>query len=364
MKPLAYIRTTRIRALLATFVLAFGLASCESIFEGEGDCSVTYRVRFTYDYNMKFADAFAQEVEAVSLYIFDEDGRFVSRTAERGDALKQEGYTLPLDLKAGRYTLVAWCGLDGKNDSYLVPDLTPGISTLSDLTCRMDDRRYTLDDPDGTSRPTDAYVHEIDNLYHGMATIDLPNEPGTHTAVLALTKNTNYVRIVLQHLSGSPVNPDDFRFAVTDENALMNYDNSLLPDEPVTYYAWHTSQGTADMEEDDTPAGSRSEVTSVSVAVAEITVNRLVQEEGHRPVLTVTRATPEADGTYRHVLSIPLIDYALPVKGYYNRCLSDQEYLDRQDEYNYTLFLDENDNWISSSIIINSWRVVLSDVEI
>jgi hypothetical protein len=29
------------------------------IFEGEGDCGVYYRIRFKYDYNINFADAFA-----------------------------------------------------------------------------------------------------------------------------------------------------------------------------------------------------------------------------------------------------------------------------------------------------------------
>jgi hypothetical protein len=41
--------------------------------------------------------------------------------------------------------------------------------------------------------------------------------------------------------------------------------------------------------------------------------------------------------------------------------MEDQEYLDRQDEYNMTFFLDESGNWISSSIIVNSWRVVLNN---
>ena len=63
-------------------------------------------------------------------------------------------------------------------------------------------------------------------------------------------------------------------------------------------------------------------------------------------------------------MSIPLVDYALLVKGFYNRDMDDQEYLDRQDEYNMTFFLDDNGNWLSSSVIINSWRVVLSDVDL
>ena len=94
----------------------------------------------------------------------------------------------------------------------------------------------------------------------------------------------------------------------------------------------------------------------MSVAVAELTTGRLMTDQ--EPVLTVRNREGET------VLSIPLVDYALLVKGYYNRDMDDQEYLDRQDEYNMTFFLDENDRWVNTSIIINSWHVVLQDVDI
>ncbi|WP_455674253.1 FimB/Mfa2 family fimbrial subunit, partial [Phocaeicola sp.] len=109
--------------------------------------------------------------------------------------------------------------------------------------------------------------------------------------------------------------------------------------------------GVADMNEDGTRA-----TTAVGVAIAELTVGRLV--EANNPILTITNDKGEK------VLSIPLIDYALLVKGYYNREMSDQEYLNRQDEYNMTFFLDENDQWMSSSIIINSWKVILDNVDL
>jgi hypothetical protein len=75
-----------------------------------------------------------------------------------------------------------------------------------------------------------------------------------------------------------------------------------------------------------------------------------------RPILVVRNLE-----TNEVVLSVPIVDYALLVKGNYNRAMEDQEYLDRQDEYNMTFFLDESGNWISSSIIVNSWRVVLNN---
>ena len=340
-------------AWLGACLATMALTSCERIYEYEGDCTAYYYVDFMYDRNMKFADAFATEVEAVRLYVFDDEDKFVLQTSEQGDALKQDGYRMKLDLEAGRYTLVAWCGLGGKNESYTLPEMTAGVSTLQELTCRLNDRARD----EGQVK-----VGEIDDLYHGMITVDLPDTYGEHNYTMPLTKNTNYVRVVLQHLSGKDINKDDFIFTITDNNGLLNYDNSLLDDELLTYHAWYTSQGTAGVTGAEE---TRGEITSVSVALAELTINRLMTDENKdtKTMLTVTRSTPDEDGTYPTVLSIPLVDYALLVKGYYNKELDDQEYLDRQDEYNLTFFLDDNNNWVSSSIIINSWRVVLSDVE-
>ena len=54
---------------------ALATSSCQDgfIFEGEGDCGTYYRIRFRYDYNIKFADAFAAEVNSIALYVFDEN---------------------------------------------------------------------------------------------------------------------------------------------------------------------------------------------------------------------------------------------------------------------------------------------------
>ena len=63
------------------------------------------------------------------------------------------------------------------------------------------------------------------------------------------------------------------------------------------------------------------------------------------------------------IINIPLIDYALMVKGNYNKSMSDQEYLDRQDSYDLVFFIDENHKWQAASVFINSWRVVLSKTD-
>ena len=62
-------------------------------------------------------------------------------------------------------------------------------------------------------------------------------------------------------------------------------------------------------------------------------------------------------------LKTNLIDYALLAKDYYEEAygheMSDPEFLDREDDYVFTLFLDKNNKWSQTSIYIHSWRVVL-----
>ena len=52
------------------------------------------------------------------------------------------------------------------------------------------------------------------------------------------------------------------------------------------------------------------------------------------------------------------------MKGFYNRNMDDQEYLDRQDVYDMVFFLDEGDRWIDPYIYINSWKVVLQNSDL
>lgn len=348
MKVLEKMRTRMAGSLLALAALSMTMTSCDSvIYEDEGDCTPYYYVRFVYDYNMQFADAFASQVGDVSLYVFDEQGTFVRQLSEKGSALSTGNYRMSLPLEPGRYTLVAWGGLLDDLHSYEVPSLTPGSSKLADLTCAIASRQATAE---GTM------VEEIDPLFHGMATVDLPDEYGEHVVTVNMMKDTKNVRVVLQNTSGESLNAGDFTFTITDDNGYLAHDNSLLGDETLLYRPFTMSEGQAGV---DTGDGTISQVNAV---VAEFTVSRLYKDKATKPMLTIRKNKLEAGETNATVLSIPLIDYALLVKGYYNRDMSDQEYLDRQDEYNMVFFLDDDGNWLDAYIYINSWRVVLGDV--
>ncbi len=357
----------RTYAGLLAMALACGMAvsSCGGlIYEDEGDCAVSYRVRFRYDMNMKYADAFVHEVRSVTLYVLDEDGSIVWSKTESGDALASEGYSMEVDVPAGKYGLLAWCDAD-EYKSWTFRQ----AKVRSDLDCALNTRQAS----DGSSI-TDG---RIDDLYHGyLPEADFTADEGTVTVTVPLTKNTNNFRVVLQHLSGKPVDKDKFDFFITDDNGRMDWDNSLLPCDSVTYRAWAVSSGTAEADmQSVTESAEVTKATSVAsmvgelcrttssatetfgVALAELTTGRLVI--GHKPRLHIRNK--EAGTT---VLSIPLIDYALLVKGHYNEGIPDQEYLDRQDEYNMVFFIDKNENWANTYIYINSWKVVLQDTDL
>ncbi|MDE7141706.1 MAG: FimB/Mfa2 family fimbrial subunit [Muribaculaceae bacterium] len=337
------------------------MASCDSlIYDGEGDCDPRYKVRFVYDMNMKYADAFPNEVKDVTLYVIDEQsGRVVLEKRESGEALSRDGYMMDIDVAPGDYTLLAWCG-EGHRTSFAV---SPS-DIREELRCSLASRGEHTPGPwasDG-SRVSDC----LDNLYHGkLEAQNFPPTQGTHIFKVPLVKNTNDIHIVLQHLSGEPVDKDAFTFTITDENGLMDWDNSLLPDEPLTYFAWHTEAGIAGVEvpdytEPEEPAASGRALTQVSAAVAEISVGRLVRrgKDSGQPYVRIYNAEGET------VVSLPLIDYCLLVKGYHNREMSDQEFLDRQDDYSMVFFLDEDNRWVKSHIYINSWKIVLQETEL
>lgn len=71
-------------------------------------------------------------------------------------------------------------------------------------------------------------------------------------------------------------------------------------------------------------------------------------------MLVVHRNTDNED-----IIRINLLKYLLMVKGEYNRPMTDQEYLDRNDLYTLMFFISPDKSWyIAGGVYINGWRVV------
>ena len=311
-----------------------------SIFDGQGDCGVY--ISFKYDYNLKKANAFANEVNSIALYVFDENNTLVDYTTTADKkALSKEKFEIPLQLAPGKYRLLAWGGVMNEESFDILADAKIGETKIEEVQVKMH-RKYNDNG--------EAIVDEdLLPLYHGSMPIVVSDEDGTYRHTMSLTKNTNAVRILLHEMSGQQMDADQYIFEIKDNNGLYDWDNTLLNDEEITYSAWYQETGSADLEE------SRA-ITSISVALAELTVGRMRADKS--PILSIKNRQ-----TGDEVVRIPLAEYALLVKGKYREQMSNQEYLDRQDEYSLTFFLNEG-VWLDAYILINTWRVVLNNTEL
>lgn len=340
--------------LLVTTLMS--MSSCGFIGEDDGDCNAYYKVRFRFDMNILETDAFSSQVGEVDLYVLDADGSLVWHGHEEGDVLAKEGYLMTLPVDPGKYNLVAWA----RNRYEDAADFSLGGGErpqhISHLSMSLD-RAY-----DGETAHSTTHIH---SLFHGIVKdVELPDEWGEHVVTVPLVKDTNSIRIMLVHLSGKEFGENDFDFKITDNNADLDFDNTILDVEPVEYRAWSKRKGLAETSVPSVNPGDAKEVsplskaqTSVHSLVAEMTTSRL--QTCRKPMLTVTRTS---DGL--KVIEIPIIDYFLMVKGEYKRHWSDDEFLDRQDDYSMTFFMHEDGTWFDAVFNILQWRVVRQSTDL
>lgn len=331
-------------SLLFIAIGALLLSSCGMMEADSGqDCTTYRRVHFVFDMNMLFSDAFAHEVDTVTLYANDASGKIVYTKCEAVADIVSKGYMDVNDLQPGTYTFRVWATGENRYDnSYTYGD---------DIIDREDTTRLSV----LVNNDNAEVKHDLTPLFFGVTrNVDMTDYQygGVREATVYLTKDTNRFSIVLQNLSGENLNPTDFSFYLTDDNGRLDCVNNLYGDEQLTYRAWSVRSGTAGVTSHD-----GTTVTGVSAVVAEITTNRLIK--GHDMRLHIV-----GKGNNKEIVNIPVIDYCLLVKSAHYNSMSDQEYLDREDHYDMVFFLDNGRNWLATSIFINSWRIVLQNADL
>lgn len=97
--------------LCTVLAVAALLSSCHGIYNDLEPCSQGVRLRFVYDYNMEYANAFHSQVDCLALLVYDEQGNYLVTYIGTGDELKDENYRMTLDLEKGSYHFIAYGGL-------------------------------------------------------------------------------------------------------------------------------------------------------------------------------------------------------------------------------------------------------------
>lgn len=303
------------------------ISACSFIYDELEECPSGQVFSFVYDKTLSGGNAFGVQVGYISLHVFDRNGRYITTIEDDSDALNDNNYKLYTELPAGIYNFIVWGRSTNTRNSFEVSDYDSFENMYKYLP--------TIDGISGNS---------LYSQWNGnMPLQEVKNEGEEYR--IALTKNTNNIRVVLQQIDGSPVDDELFDFSITDTNrAVQGATNTPFGD--VKYTPFETGQSTVGGDEE---GGNR-----ITVAFAEFNTYRLMAANKSR--LNITRKDDNST-----VLNIPLVDYLVMRSSIY-ASMSDQDYLDRESNYTLILFLDRNNQWISTTIVINGWTVRINDI--
>lgn len=324
-------RTKYITGILL-FVLAF---MCSCINDDQSDC--TLDLKFRYVYNMQNADGFSHEVDEVEVYVFDSAERLVGHYTT--GVSEDQDCTMHLPLPTpGKYTFVAWArSLDEKDEMAFFEMPAQGrIAKKEDLTARLKQTAGCAD-------------NKLNSLLNG--TLEAEVTGANRHLTIDMMKCTNALRIILMpSRAGTILTSEDFDIHIEGRNGWLAYNASTYQVDPVNYYPYYQK-----LEQKGSATNADAEIDNA--VVADLNTSRILYGSNPRLVVRNTKAN-------REILNIDLAWFlSLQAIGEHKGEWGNQEYLDRQDEYAMTFFID-NDTWMRTHVVVNGWVLSLEDTEL
>ena len=354
------------------------MSSC--IKEDMDDCPPAISkvaLQFDYTYNVKQADAFAAEVKNINVYAFDENGKFFDSYIESREKF-ETGHTMEITgLKDGKYTFVCLARdrqvmsrAEDDEMEFSFASLTPGVSTIDDLTERMGK-------DNGEEIKNDK---EFAALYTAKTQVDFQrlnqngNEGTVVTSTLSLMKCTKTYRIVLLPYENDQADfkPENFDVRIEGSAAWLDHNGEKVKNEGITYLPYN-------MERRANYDGAHTEVNEEPVDQAliyDLSSSRMFERQNDR------RAVRDGDKSKyddKRIIITDLRDKDHPIELFnhslpwflalcgekVNQNWDDQEYLDREDHYVLMFYVsDKRDYNMITKVNVNGWNVNIKDTEL
>lgn len=354
------------------------MSSC--IKEDMDDCPPAISkvaLQFDYTYNVKQADAFAAEVKNINVYAFDENGKFFDSYIESREKF-ETGHTMEITgLKDGKYTFVCLARdrqvmsrAEDDEMEFSFASLTPGVSTIDDLTERMGK-------DNGEEIKNDK---EFAALYTAKTQVDFQrlnqkgNEGTVVTSTLSLMKCTKTYRIVLLPYENDQADfkPENFDVRIEGSAAWLDHKGEKMKNERITYLPYN-------MERRANYDGAHTEVNEEPVDQAliyDLSSSRMFERQSDRRVV---RDGDKNDYDDKRIIITDLRDKDHPIELFnhslpwflalcgekVNQNWDNQEYLDREDHYVLMFYVsDKRDYNMITKVNVNGWNVNIKDTEL
>ena len=321
----------------AALLMAAGAISCNTIYDDQSDCPRGVSLRFVYDYNMEYVNSFHKKVHCVNVYVFDENGKYVDNWMETGDVLKDENWRMQKEIGEGKYTLLAYGGLCCEESSFKASQLQSRANAQSEISGVV----VSLLHRDWIS---DQSLHP---LFYGIAELEVGKDDYVEKTIY-LKKDTNNIRFALQQMNGEAITADEFDVTIVDDNTVLDWQNEPMPAGLVTYKPWAKGETVIGSGEDGE--------TPVTAAYYELSTSRLTTSTSPR-LIVYNKEKGE------NIINIPLNTYLLFLKSELYANMPAQEFLDRESEWSLVFFLDSNNRWYNTRIIVNDWVVRINNSE-
>lgn len=317
--------------LVSFAFLAFLTSSC--IDEKSDKC--TLDLTFRYLYNMQGTDGFGSQADIVDLYIFDSSNRFVGHHSEY--VVEKENFTMHLPLPApGKYTFVAWArgnDIDEHMSDFEIPELKNVVSPES-LTARI-------------RRTANVASNKQNPLLNGTLVAEVSGE-NRHLCI-DMKKCTNDIRVILMPIrAGQNLISDNYVIRIEGKNGWLAYNAETFRPDPLTYAPHRQVRIVSQAPDTENP-----EIDNA--IIADFSTSRIIAGSNPRLIVYNKRSNLE-------LLDIDLAWFlSLQAIGEHKTEWSNQEYLDRQDKYALTFFVDDT-TWLKSRIIVNDFVLSLEDI--
>ncbi|MCM1291362.1 MAG: FimB/Mfa2 family fimbrial subunit [Prevotella sp.] len=333
-----------IAATATTFLAILMLAtSCESIYDDDLEpCPQGLQVRFIYDYTLEGGNAFPEQVDCLTLHVYDADGNYVKSLTETTDQLKDENYRMTIDLPAGKYRLIAYGGLECDEASFLHTYKPQSGSKDHEIGLQI--------------HPDCLIPHhakgKLHDLFYGTLNVTVDNPVNYTECTVPMMKDTNHFRIMLQNVNYEPLDGKDYEFTIEDDNTLFDHNNDLVDNGNVTYTSWASGKVSTGIVDAETKA-----INEVTLAYAELSTSRLMTKRTPKLVVTHKESGKE-------IINLPLNNYLLAMASdRYKDKYGPQEFLDRQSNWNMVFFMLDNQTWFKTVIKVNDWDVRVNEAE-
>ncbi len=171
--------------------MTVSLSSCDAVFDDLEPCRTGAEMRFIFDRNLENSNLIHSNVDCLSVYIYDADGRYVTSLTETSDRLADENWRLRGTSRRGLQG-----GGIRRHDVRRVFPLSP---------VAIPERDSGFDALQVRLKPEHAGKRLHDH-YHGVAdfTVDNHGDNEFGKVPVSMTRTTNHFRILMQNLSGAP----------------------------------------------------------------------------------------------------------------------------------------------------------------